>query len=235
MSTQEIALEVKEREVVRKGLRKLRDGGQVPAVIHDHGKPSVHIMADYVPILKAFEQAGKHHPIQLKLGGKQHLTLIKDADFEPVKHRLRHVVFQAIKQDEKVTAEVPVVLVGEMPAERVSLLVLQQLDIVEIEALPKDLIDKLEVDATVLADVGDKIYVSDIKIPAGVVILTDPEMAIAHVEMPKDQLAVADEAAASLAEDAGKPEEEEAPAAEGEESTPAETMVQRPVSFKRCR
>lgn len=219
MSKEEIALEVKSREVVRKGLQKLRQEGQVPAVIHDHGKPSIHVMADYVPLLKTFEKAGKHHTVQLKLDGKQHLTLIKDVDFEPVKNRLRHVVFQAIKQNETVTTEVPIVLVGESPAEKKSLLILQQLDTVEIEALPKDLIDQLEVDKSVLEEDGDKLHVSDLKLPEGVTLLTDPDAAIAYVETPRDQLAVAEEAAASLAEDKGAAEEEEAPAAEAEAAT----------------
>jgi large subunit ribosomal protein L25 len=216
MSTEDIALEVKEREVVRKGLRKLRDNGQVPAVIHDHGKPSVHVMADYVPLLKTFEKAGKHHPVQLKLAGKEHLTLIKDADFEPVKRRLRHVVFQAIKQNEEVETEVPIVFKEDtdIPAEKMSLLVLKQLDHVQVKAFPKDLPDQLIVDPSSLADVGDHLTVADLQIPAGVTLLTDPTIQIAIVEMPRDQIAEADAAAAALAEDAGTPDEEEAPAEE---------------------
>ncbi len=215
MTTDEIAVELKERTVLRKGLNKLRSEGLVPAVIHDHGKPSIHVSGDFLKLVKAYQQAGKHHPVQLKIGGKQQLAMIKDVDFEPAKHQLRHIVFQAIKQGEKVTADVPVVLTGEeIPAEKISLLVLTQLDAVEVEALPGDLPDQLEVDATVLAEVGDKIHVSDIKVPKGVEITTDPEAVIATVEMPKDQIAEADAAAAALAEDKKEV---------GEEETEAET------------
>jgi large subunit ribosomal protein L25 len=220
VTSQDISLQLQEREVIRKGLRQLRDTGQVPAVIHDHGNPSVHVMAEYMPLLKTFEQVGKHHPVQLKVGGKQQLAMIKDVDFEPVKHRLRHVVFQAIKQNEKVTAEVPVVLIGEeIPAEKVGLLILTQHETIEVEALPKDLPSRLEADATALAEVGDRLHISDLKVPEGVTVLTDPELVIAVVEMPKDQIAEADAAAAALAEDAGQPEAEEETAAE---TTPAE-------------
>jgi large subunit ribosomal protein L25 len=221
VTSQDISLQLQDREVIRKGLRQLRDDGQVPAVIHDHGKPSLHVMAEYMPLLKTYEQAGKHHPVQLKVGGKQQLAMIKDVDFEPVKHRLRHVVFQAIKQNEKVTAEVPVVLEGdEIPAEKLSLLVLKQLDHVEVEALPRDLPDELRVDATKLENVGDHLTVADLQIPEGVTLLTEPTMQIAIVEMPKDQIAEADAIAAEQAEALGKPEEEEAQA-EGE-AAPAE-------------
>ena len=216
----DIAVDLEERTVLGKGLSKLRDNGQVPAVIHDHGKPSLHVAGNYLKLSKVYEQAGKHHPVQLQMGKKQQLAMIKDVDFEPTKRRMRHVVFQAIKQDEKVTAEVPVVLEGEeIPAEKMSLLVLTHLDTVEVEALPNNLPDQLTVDATTLAEVGDKLTVADITAPTGVTILTEPEQTIATVEMPKDQIAEADAAAAALAEDAGAPEEEEAPAEEGATET----------------
>ncbi len=209
MSKDTITLALQERSTVRKGLAALRKDGQVPAVIHDHGKESMHVMGDFISINKVYLQAGKHHPVEIELDGKQHLALIKDVDYEPTKHRLRHVVFQAIRQNEKTTAEIPVVMVGdEIPAERKSLLILQQLDVVEVEALPKNLPDQLTVDATVLSEVGDRLTVADIKAPEGVTILTEADHSIAVVEMPKDQIAEADASALSLAEDAGVPDAE---------------------------
>lgn len=204
MSTDIIRVNLEERAVVGKGLTKLRGEGQVPAVIHNHGKESLHVMGGMMELSKVFAQAGKHHPVELKIGGKQQLALIKDADFEPTKHRLRHVVFQSIKQNEATEAEIPVVFAEgvDVPAEKKSLLVLKQLDYVEVKALPRDLPDQLIVDPSSLADVGDNLTVADIKVPEGVTILTEPEQQIAVVEMPRDQIAEADAAAASLAEDA---------------------------------
>lgn len=225
MTTQDITVELEKREVIGKGLAKIRSNGSVPAVIHNHGKESIHVQGDFVLLNKVFAAAGKHHPVQLKVAGKQHLALIKDVDYEPAKHRMRHVVFQAIKQNEEVEAEIPVVFKDDVdiPAEKISLLVLKQLDHVQVKALPRDLPDELVVDPSTLADVGDHLTVADITAPAGVTILTSPESQIAIVEMPKDQIAEADAAAASLAEDAGKPEEAEAvePAASAE--APKET------------
>src|SRR5689334_240827 len=155
MSNNDIVVDLEKRTVLGKGLQTLRATGKVPAVIHDHGKPSAHVMANYTRLAKAYAEAGKHHPVQLQVGDIQHLALIKDVDFEPVKHRIRHVVFQAIKQDEEVEAEIPVVFKDvEIPAEKLSLLVLKQLDHVEVKALPKDLPDELLVDPSKLADVG---------------------------------------------------------------------------------
>jgi large subunit ribosomal protein L25 len=226
MTTDDITVQLDKREVLGKGLAKLRHDGLVPAVIHDHGKDSIHVMGDFAKLVKVFSTAGKHHPVQLKVDGKQHLALIKDVDFEPTKHRMRHVVFQAIKQNEAVEAEIPVTFVAdaEIPAEKVSLLVLKQLDHVEVKALPKDLPDELQVDPSVLAEVGDNLTVADIKAPEGVTILTPPETQIAIVEMPKDHIAEADAAAAALAEDAGVSEEPEteAPADEKTEASEEE-------------
>lgn len=208
MSNDTIGVELKKRDTIGKGLTKLRITGQVPAVVHNHGKESMHVSGDFLKLTKVYAQAGKHHPVELSLDGKQHLALIKDVDFDPRKHQIRHVVFQAIKQNEKTTAEVPVVLVGEeIPAEKKSLLVLTQIDSVKVEALPRDLPDELTVDATKLEEVGDHLYVSDIQAPSGVTILSDPEASVAVVEMPKDQIAEADAAAAALAEGQEVPSE----------------------------
>ena len=108
-------------------------------------------------------------------------------------------MINAINKNETVTADIPVHVIGEVPAERMSLLVLHTLDTVEVQALPADLPDELTVDGTKLVEIGDKLSVGDIVAPTGVKILTEPEQTVAVVEEPKDQMA---EAAAELAENA---------------------------------
>lgn len=225
MSNDTIEVELQERSVVRKGLSGLRATGMVPAVIHDHGKQSIHVMGSFVHLNKIYAQAGKHHPVQLHVGKQQHLAMIKEVDYEPAKHLMRHVVFQAIKQNEEVDAEVPIIFKEvEIPAEKVSLLVLKQLDRVDVKALPKDLPDELVVDPSKLAEVGDHLTVADLEVPENVVVVTDPTTQIAIVEMPKDQLAEADAAAADLAADAAQPEAEGVPAEQGGD-TPQDTQA----------
>ena len=225
MSSGDILVELEERTILKKGLQHLRAEGKIPAVIHDHGKPSSHVMASVSVLTKAYSSAGKHHPVHLTVGSTKHLALIKDVDFDPVKHQMRHVVFQAIRQNEAVEAEIPIVFLADtdIPAEKQSLLVLRQLDHAQVKALPRDLPDELVVDPSKLVEVGDHITVADIIVPEGVTILTDPGHPIATVEMPKDQLAEADASAAALAEDADKGEDaDKAETAEGETATPAE-------------
>lgn len=219
MSQDTINLELTDRTIVRKQLAGLRAEGLVPAVVHDHGKPSLHVQADYLVLSKVYAEAGKHHPIELTVGKEQRLALIKDVDIDPVKNRLRHIVFQAIKQDEKVQTEVPVRIEGDIPAEKTGLMVITNLDHVEIEALPKDLIDELTLSGESLVEIGDKITVAEISVPAGVTILTELEHPVATVEETKAQ--ISEEAEES--EEAAEGEEgTETPTAEGEAESSAD-------------
>ncbi len=215
-----ITLSAKKRDVLGKQVRALRRDGQTPGVVHDHGKASIHISMDEAELKKAYSQAGGHHPINLDIEGTKYTTLIKEVTHQPASAKLYHSVFQAIKANETVKADIPIKLVGEIPAERASLLVLQTLDHVEVEALPKDLVDAIEVDATTLAEVGDRLHVSDLQVPSGLTVKTDPEQTIATVEMPKDQVAEADAALEEQAEADGTTAEGEE-AAEGTEGEAA--------------
>ncbi|MDQ5972648.1 MAG: large subunit ribosomal protein [Patescibacteria group bacterium] len=211
MSDQDITLTLQNREAVGKAVKQLRRDGQVPAVIHDHGKASIHVMAPYVELYKVYQQAGKHAPVHLTVGGKKYLAIIRDADFEPRKNRLQHIVFNAIEQNKPVETEVPVVFQGDPEAEKVGFMLLRQIDNVEVKALPKDLPDEVVIDVSGLTVVGDRLHVSDIVVPAGVTILTEPEHAVVMVEEPRSlaaQQAEEDEAAAAAAE-AQAPAEED--------------------------
>jgi large subunit ribosomal protein L25 len=218
----EVQLTLQERTVTGKAVKHLRRDGQVPGVIHDHGKPSIPVSGAYLPLIKAYQRAGKHHPLELTVGDKKFIALIKEAEFEPRKRQLNHVVFGAVKADEQVEAEIPLKLSDEIPAEKVSLVVITQLDAINVKALPKNLPDEIIVDASKLADVGDKVTVADIKLPAGVE-LADPEEAdqlIAIVYEPS-ALAAANDAVGGTAE----PEEAESVPSEHETNAEENTQA----------
>lgn len=211
-------LKLSHRQVVRKGLSGLRSDGLIPAVIHNHGQPSIHVMGAEGELVKVYRVAGKHHPLQLQVEDKEYLALIKDVHFNPVKRRMQHIVFQAIKRDEKVEAEIPIRLEGEIPAEKIGLMLLHQLDHVEVEALPKDLPDELVIDGSKLAELHDKVTVADLTVPEGVTLLVDMEHPIATVVETRAQIAE-DEATADETEEAegeGEEDEESQEATDGE-------------------
>ncbi len=189
MSTDEVVLNLQTRDVVGKGLGQIRTQGLVPAVIHNHGQPSIHVMAPEMQLGKIYRSAGKHHPLDLTVGTEKYLALIKDVQYNPVKNRMQHVVFQAIRRNEKVEAEVPIHLEGEIPAEKVGLMVLRQLDTIQIEAFPRDLPDEFIADAGKLVELHDKITVADLQVPEGVTILTEADHPIATVVETRAQMA----------------------------------------------
>src|SRR5689334_903647 len=102
MSQDVIAISLEPREVTGKQVRQLRREGVVPAVIHDHGKESVLVQAKMQDLLKTYQQAGKHHPVAVTANGKKYTAMIKTAEFEPRKHELTHVVFNAVAANQKV-------------------------------------------------------------------------------------------------------------------------------------
>ena len=195
----QITLSVDVRETLGKGVKRLRHDGKVPGVIHDHGKPSVHIQADYNTLHKAYVTAGKHHPVQVTAGGKKYTTIIKNVTFDPRYNSLTHIVFGAIRANEKVDAEIPVHARYDegnesSPAERAGLIVLAQTTSVAVKALPNDLPDVLTYDAEKLVNVGDQVTVADLNVPANVELEIEPEHVVATVFEPSALAAANDEA-----------------------------------------
>lgn len=204
MSKDSISLTLDARQVTGKGVKHLRSAGQIPAVIHDHGKPSLHVQGDAIAMLKVWRAAGKHHPVELKTGDQNFVALIKTAAFDPRKHLLQHLVFNAVDKNQKVEAEIPIRARYDegnesSPAERAGFIVLSQLDTVQVKALANKLPDFLEYSAEVLVEVGDHVTVADLIIPEGVELETEATHAIATVFEPS-ALAAANDAAGGDAE-----------------------------------
>lgn len=223
MSQDSINLTLQPREVTGKAVRHLRREGHIPAVIHDHGKDSVIVQGDAVQMLKVWQQAGKHHPVQLKAGDQTYTALIKDAKFDPRKHLLTHVVFNAVDRNQKVDAEIPVRPHYDeenesSPAERNGLIVLTQLETVQVKAIPTKLPDFLEYNAEKLIEVGDSITVADLTVPEGVEIETEAEHAVATVYEPSALAAANDAAGGDTEAEVESVEDESAEGAATEET-----------------
>lgn len=167
--SQDVKLQAEKREDVgKKAAAALRGSGKVPAVVQEHGKESRHIVVEGSAILRAFAQAGKSQALDLTIDGKKQLALIKELEFVPLKPEVQHVVFQALNANEVVDADIPVHIVGEIPAEENRLVLLHTLETVAVRALPKDLPEVLEVAGDKLVEVDDKVVIADIKLPEGV-------------------------------------------------------------------
>jgi len=221
MSQDNISIVLEPRTVTGKAVKHLRKDGTLPAVIHDHGKDSILVQGNYNELVKVWQQAGKHHPVDIKAGDKKYTALIKVADLDPKKNILTHLVFNAVDKNQTVEAEIPVHAKyaegnDSSPAEKSGYIVLSQLDTVLVKSIPAKLPEFLEYDAEKLEAVGDHATVADLVIPEGVEILTEPEHSVATVYEPS-ALAAANDAAGGDAE-----EEKVEELAEGEEAPSSE-------------
>ncbi|MBH1980168.1 50S ribosomal protein L25 [Candidatus Saccharibacteria bacterium] len=213
-----IELTLEERTVHGKKVAQLRQESIVPAVVYGPGMKPVSVQANHNLLEKIYKQAGNHTPVHITIGTKKRIAMIKDVEFNVVKHTINHVSFHAVKANEPVVAEVPIHLVGtgESEAERAGLVVLQALEKIEVKALPMDLPESLEVSILELANPNDRITVADLTMPANVEIVdhvADPnadedveqhsvtELVIASVYEPS-ALQAANDAAGGDAEDA---------------------------------
>ncbi|MEI8338463.1 50S ribosomal protein L25 [bacterium] len=226
MSQDSISIALEPRSVTGKAVKHLRKDGTLPAVIHDHGKESVLVQGSYVELFKIWQKAGKHHPVDIKAGDKKFTALIKVADFDPKKHTLTHLVFNAVDKDQAVEAEIPIhAKYNEgndvSPAEKSGYIVLSQLDTVLVKAVASKLPDFVEYDAEKLEKIGDHATVSDLIIPEGVEVMIEAEHSIATVYEPS-ALAAANDAAGGDAEAESEPAEGEE-AEEGAEKAEVKT------------
>lgn len=212
---QELAVDI--RTTFGKKLNALRKTGKVPAVIYGkHLKAPVSVLLDKNAFLKAYKAGGTSTAITLTGEKLKELVLVADVQLDPVGDFVMHVDFHAVRSDEKVTAEVPVVLTGtslvEKNAEgRVQII----LATIEVEAFPQDLPHNVEVDISNLAHVHDVVFVKELKFSDKVEVLTDAEQAVVTVmalseEEVTNEASSADEASGAAAAEAKAAEEAKA-------------------------
>ncbi len=165
-----ITLKLAVREVHGKKVAKLRKESLVPGVVYGPGMEPVSVQVDYNTVAKAYKAAGTHTPIHIDIDGKKRIAMIKEAEVDPTKNALRHISFHAVKASDPVVAEVPVRLVGEgeSEAEKAGLIVLQNIDKIEVKALPMNLPEAVEVSIVHLKEAGEKVTLGDAKLPEGV-------------------------------------------------------------------
>lgn len=220
----DITLKLDERTAVGKKVAKLRKDGFVPSVVYGGQAEPISTQSPLVETTKVAHAAGRHSPVHLTIDGKKKLAIIKDIDIDPVRHELRHIAFHTIKQNDKIVTQVPIHLVGvgESPAERAGLIVLQAIENVEIRAIPANLPESLEISIMELTTSDDKLTLADLTLPEGVEFADheqDVELVLANVYEPS-ALQAANDAAGGDAEDEAEVESEN-----GSEEAPAEAKV----------
>ncbi len=215
-----VSMKAKKRPIKTKSfLKQLRSEGNIPGVIY--GKQiegGVPVYVNHSEFVKFLHQ---HHwentiidlEVENEDGGKETYTvLVQEIAHHPVSDEIIHIDFHQISMTEKIHVRVPVVAVGEAEGIRKGGLLEQMVWEIDIECLPTNIPEAIEVDVSKL-DIGDSIHVSEITPPEGVRILEPGDTALFVVEYSGGgQEEVGEEAAASSEPEVikkGKEEEKE--------------------------
>src|SRR5207302_778934 len=201
---QTISLAASPRQATGKGgARQARFRGKVPAVIYGHGRDTQSLELEAKALEKALTGVEPASTIiELAVDGKAAVkTLIREIQRHPLRPDIIHVDFYEIYAEEKVKLRIPVHLVGNPDGVRNAGGVLDQVTReVEIEVMPDNIPDRVELDVTALK-IGDSLHVRDLHI-ANATILTLADLTIATVVPPRAEevTAPAPEATAEVAE-----------------------------------
>lgn len=192
----------------RKGSRKLRAGGRIPAIIYGRHHPPQNLEVD----AKEFDTlVHKAHTeiilVDLTVQGDAptvRLALVQDVQHHPLSGQVLHVDFHEVKPDEKVTIDVPVESVGTPDGVKTGGGTLEHVRFrVRVRCLPQDLPDQVSVDVSHLK-VGQTLHIGEIVAPPGVELLGDKKIPVFAVAAPLTE--VATEAASTATETGKQPE-----------------------------
>src|SRR3989304_6492481 len=212
-------LKAEPRKIIGKKVKKLRREGILPANVYGKDIKSQSLQLPFADFQKVYDEAGETGVIDLSYGTTTIAVLIHNLHTD-YRNSPLHADFFKVNLKEKVTATVPVEIIGEPKAvsDKIGLL-MEITPVVEVEALPTELPEKIELNVESLANIDDQVTVADLKAPTGVEILTDPNLVVVKIgelvskeaaEQAAEEAAAAEAAAAESGEAA-----EEAEGAEG--------------------
>jgi large subunit ribosomal protein L25 len=196
--SERIELTAVKRAVRGKQVGQLRRDGWTPAVMYGHSFDAVSLQFETHRLQQLLAHVGSSQLISIRIEGEAQpeMALVRDIQRDPIRHTITHLDLYRVKMTERITAEVPLELVGESPAvESREGILLQGISTIEVECLPGDLVDAIEVDISDLAEIDQGIYVRDLTIPSGMDVLTDADEMVARI-VPLEELeeAVVEEA-----------------------------------------
>ncbi len=178
-------LEAKERDAAV-AAKTIRANKRIPCVFYTDGKEATSLDVDYEEFRKLYRQAGGNTIVDLKIGGKATKVLIHDVQMDPVYDTYIHVDFYGVKMKEEITADIPLEFVGESPAvKNLAGLFITNRDQLSVKCLPTALVSHIEVDISVLAELGDVIRLDELNIPEGMEVQEEENITIALVQAPK--------------------------------------------------
>lgn len=180
----QLELSAQTRTLVGKKVRRLRREGWVPAVLYGPDGRSRPLQIPAAEAEAVISHAGTSHLITLSISGESPAlqVLVRGLQRDPIRRSLLHVDLYRVEMDKPITMEIPIVLVGSSPVvERREGILVQGKQTLEIEGLPRDLIEAVEVDLSNLTEVDQQITVGDLALPPTIRVLDDPEEVVVRV------------------------------------------------------
>jgi large subunit ribosomal protein L25 len=218
-----VVLKATPRTVTGRHVRALRRSGQLPAVIYGHNIQPMAISLEAHDASLLLGRLTSSSLVTIEVGGKQYPSLVREKQRNYVRGDLIHVDFQAVSLTEKIRANVGIVLTGSSPAVKdLNAVLVTGLDALEVEALPQDLPERVTVDISGLAAIGDGIRVHDIVMSEKVTVLSGPDDMIVLATAPKAEVEEVVTPEAEAVEEAAEPEVIEKGKKEEEEGEEAE-------------
>ncbi len=205
-----IKLDAKPRTMLGKKVRFMRRSGVIPVNVFGHNVSSLALEIEEAALERALARAGTNALLTLAVAGNDDArpVLIRSYQRRATTGKLLHVDLYQVSMTEKLRTHVPLVTVGVAPGLALGGVLLKNLDTLDIECLPGDLVSSIAIDISVLAEVNQSILVGAIKAPHGITILSNPETLVVKIMAPAKEEEVAATAVPVTAE--------AAPAAEGE-------------------
>jgi len=185
-----ITLSAQTRTIFGKKVKKLRKEKIIPSNVFGSHIKSVALAIKIDDFRKAFEEAGESTIVYLNIDGetKQRPVLIRPPQVHPTSREILHVDLRQVNLKEKIKTMIDIVLVGEAPAQAQGALIIKLKDQIEVEALPTDLPEQIEVNIESLANIEDVILAKDLKIDkTKIEIQLDDEEIVVKAEAPKEE------------------------------------------------
>src|ERR1700680_1818064 len=188
---QQTELEVMRREVTGKASKRLRKAGLIPANIYGHKEESQTVQID-AAAFAALRRARKTTGIitlRMDDGSKSQTALVRHIQRNPINDNILHIDFFRVSLTERIVMKVPLHVIGEAPGVKdENGVLLHLLDTLEVECMAQDIVNSFEVDVTSLAHIDDTLHASDVKLPDGFKLITDPEEAIVKVAATRAEM-----------------------------------------------
>jgi large subunit ribosomal protein L25 len=184
---EKLKLAADKREVLGKGVKKLRREGVLPANIFGKDFKSLSIAIKEAEFLKTYKAAGETGVVYVQVEKEEIPTLIKSVQKHPVNDFLLHIDFRKIDLKKKIETEVPLEFIGESPAVKDGAVVIYQQDKVMIEALPTNIPSEIQIDLEKLTEIGQDVKISDLPKSDDYEYIDDPETVLVSLTEHKEE------------------------------------------------